>query len=301
MKHLALATSILLAGATSAQAQSGGVYTSGLIEYSYNATSDISIAYADFSLGFEFGSDDLPMGFDLGILGFANDGGGSISSYSSLYPTFWVDTSIGRFSIGVPRSALGSKIDLPAIGSTTMLDLMYGYFIKLTDYLPLVTDVDSYGARFDGAFGGFEAGISVHDLSNAVGSATTVTGYISRDFGAFDFTLGFEDVDQSPISQRSYFAQIGYDVGTYGGHLTVIDPSVLTAPGVMVMLDGFYKPNDWLKLSAAYASQEGASDLYSVNAEASFLKNGYAGIGLWEASGGTGSNTTLYVGWKLDY
>lgn len=302
MKRLVLTAAALLAGAGVASAQSGSLYTSGSVQYDYLTSngSDLSFAYADFALGFGFGGvSSLPMGFELGVLGIAADGGGPVSSEIALFPTFWVDTSVGRFSAGVPRSAFGSAIQLPRMGGSKYASLLFAPALNMTDFLPLIGNINSYGLRFDGAIGSLDAGLSVHGFTDTGSDATSVTGFIGRDYGALDFVVGFESISSSGSSQQTYAAQIGYDVGLYGARLTLADTSL--SSDMLALVDAFYRPIDWLTLNASYATVGGSNDFYGINAEASFLKNGYAGIGYLSDFGGSDGITSVYVGWKLNY
>ncbi len=303
MKRAALLTTALLAGAGNAQAQSSGFYTDGFVEYGYltGDGDEISMGYADFSLGFGFGGgSSLPMGFDLGVLGGVIDGFGPSDSEFVLFPTVWLDTSVGRFSIGTPRSAIGSAFDLPNLGGSNILKVELNAFVNITDYVPLLSGVNSYGARFDGNFGGFDTGLSVHGFTGVGSDSTSITGFVGRDYGAIDWVIGVESFSFSGISRQSYFAQVGYDVDQCGGSLTLIDGDM--TPNLLVVLGGFYKPLDWLTLNATYINFGSSNDTIGVSAEASFLKNGYAGIGYLDSIGGGGSGiTTAYVGWKLNY
>jgi hypothetical protein len=303
MNRTATAIAILLAGATAASAQSNNLYTSGSIQYDYLSSngSDVSFAYADFAVGFGFGGgSSLPMGFELGVLGIASDSGGPFDSRAALFPTFWVDTAMGRFSVGAPRSAVSSAIQIPRFGGSRYVSLLLSSTIGVTDFVQLVGEAHSYGARFDGSIGGFDAGLSVHQFTEGASDATSVTGYFGRDYGALDFALGFEAINTGSSDFQTYVAQVGYDAGQFGGHLTLADSS--SSSEVIVMVDAFYKPIDWLTLNAGYLGTGSSSELYSVNAEASFMKNGYAGIGYIDSLGGSGSGiTTAYVGWKLNY
>jgi hypothetical protein len=303
MKHAALTAALVLAAATAASAQSNNLYTRGSVQYDYLSSngSDVSFAYADLAIGFGFGGgSSLPMGFELGVLGIASDSGGPFDNRAALFPTFWVDTSVGRFSVGAPRSAVGSAIQIPRFGGSRYLSLIFGEAIGVTDFVQVYGEAHSYGARFDGFIGGFDAGLSVHQFTGTASDATSVTGYFGRDYGALDFTVGFEAINTGSTDLRNYLAQVGYDAGQFGGHLTLVDANL--SSDLLVLVDAFYKPLDWLTLNAGYGTAGSSDDFYSVNAEVSFLKNGYAGVGYLDGFGGGGNGvTSAYVGWKLNY
>jgi hypothetical protein len=306
MKRVALTAALVLAGAGVATAQSSGLYTSGYVQHDYlnpsGSSSDANFSSADFVVGYGFGgAGSLPMGVELGVLAFAIDSGGPAQTKHALFPTFWVDTSVGRFSVGAPRSAVGSAIRIPRIGGTAYLPLMISISLAQTDYVPLMGgNIHSYGVRYDGSVGGFDAGLSLHGFTGSASDAHSLTGVIGRDYGAFSFAVGFDALQTPSYSEQTYLAQLGYDAGRYGGHLTLAANS--DSNDLLTVADVFYKPIDWLTLNASYLNSSGSDDLYGLNAEVSFLKNGYAGVGYIDGFGG-GSDylTTVYAGWKLNY
>ncbi|MDP3861625.1 MAG: hypothetical protein Q8Q63_08580, partial [Phaeovulum sp.] len=183
MKRAALILTMLLAGAgaVSAQVGSSSFYSNGSLQYEYlGNTSGASqtFATADFNVGMGFGGiSSAPMGFELGVFSFAGDSG----ERYVLFPTLWMDSAYGRFSVGAPRSALGSALSFPNIGGSSILSLELRSIANLTDFVVLdESDVRSFGARFDGAVGSLDAGLSVHGFTGSGEGDYSVTGVVGR-------------------------------------------------------------------------------------------------------------------------
>ncbi|MDP2062555.1 MAG: hypothetical protein Q8J98_05550 [Phaeovulum sp.] len=301
MKTMAVAALAVLAGSGAAFSQGVGsspVYANGMIQYEYLGQGGdwVDFGYGDLALGLRGNLGNKTVGLELGVVAIGSSEGSF--SRSALFPTVWVETSFGKFSAGVPRSAMASRIKVPTIAGTYYFTDFYQLAFNFTDMALLQGGVDSYGVRYDGAFGGFDVGLSAHHLSSGSGSGTSITGFVGRDYGALDFAVGFEHLQGDSSSETTYTATLGYDVGLYGARLTLGDSFMMADSAYS--LEAFYRPLDWLKVKASYGNYAGSS-IYGVNAEASFLKNGYVGVGYFDSPDFGEGFATAYAGWKLNY
>ncbi len=305
MKKTVLSMVALLAGSGAAFAQSGGsspLYANGFVQYEYLSGADeVDFWFGDFALGLRGAFGGTPVGFDLGVLAVGSTQ--EDFSTSALFPTVWAETAYGKFSLGRPRSAMASRIKVPPIAGTYYFTDDIQVAFNFTDMAVLQGGVDSYGLRYDGNFNGFDVGLSWHHLEGIGGkgmggNGTSLTGFVGRDYGAFDFAVGFEHLQGEGNSETTYVATLGYDVGTYGARVSLGDSFLM--PDSAYSVEAFYRPLDWLKVTASYGNYASAA-VYGANAEASFLKNGYAGIGYFDGDGFSSGITTAYVGWKLNY
>lgn len=300
MKRLAFTLAALLASTGAAAAQSNGFYGTGSIQYEYLLPGDGSthkLGATDLTIGTAFGGGgSAEFGVELGAMWFMNET--SLNEYV-LFPTLWMDSAYGRFSIGAPRSAAGSAISFPRIGGSNAVLLEFRYITDITDYIALDSDSRSYGVRYDGQLGSFDAGLSLHGFTGAIEGYHSVTGSVGRDYGAFEFALAFESVSGPSESFTTYIGKLGYDAGRYGAHLTVASGDRF--PDTISVADAFYRPLGWLTLEATVANFGGSENLYGASAEASFLDNAYAGVGILDKAGSGDPAYTAYVGWKLNY
>ncbi|MBW6506275.1 MAG: hypothetical protein K0B00_05915 [Rhodobacteraceae bacterium] len=301
MKTTVLAMAALIAGSGTAFAQSGDtspVYANGFVQYEYlsDSSDGVDFGFGDFAVGLQGAFGGNKVGFDLGVIAV-----GSIQedfSESALFPTFWTETSFGKFSIGRPRSAMASRIKVPPIAGTYYYTDFIQMAFNVTDMAVLQASAESYGLRYDGSFSGYDVGLSWHHLEGVGGSGTSLTGFVARDYGAFDFALGFEHLQGNGTNETTYVATLGYDVGTYGARLSLGDSFIM--PDSAYSVEAFYRPLDWLKVTASYGNYA-SNVVYGANAEVSFLQNGYAGVGYFDGDGFPSGFTTAYVGWKLNY
>lgn len=291
----------LLATATLAQAQTADqpMYVSGDLRFDYADTNggDADLAQIDISLGLRMGAPGgNPLGFELGIKGYES-AEFDLSDYA-LFPTLWVETGYGKFSVGAPRSALADRIETPRFGGSRIADPLLDGALNTTEALATLGDQSFYGLRYDGTFGDYDVGASWHHFDN---NADTLTAVVARDLGAFDFALGVELIDAPGLNEENLLATLGYDAGQYGGRFTW-GQSGIVGDTDGVALEGFYKPFDPLTLGASWGRIDAGSDphILGVSAEMEFLTNGYAGVGYVDAEDADNA-ATAWVGWKLDY
>ena len=137
--------------------------------YFSNGSLDDWFYRGDLDLGFApvANGNGVGFGFSLGI----DAVGGGIKDESAFYPAIDLVTSVGKFSVGVPRSVLDRGI-LPEskFAGASYLDLeIRGVQASYVGYGYLMSNNQVYGARYDGTFGNTRLGFSAHNIARPFG------------------------------------------------------------------------------------------------------------------------------------
>ncbi len=301
MKTISYSLFALLAGTTIAAAQSlgGAGYINGEVQFEYGWANGGSgdLTRADVTLGFEAGDFSLGrFGAEIGLKGYFSVES-SLDTYA-LFPVVWVEGNYGRVSIGAPRSAMADRVAMPKFGGSYITHIHTESFFNFSEAQTMFYDRNSYGIRYDTMLGGYDIGVSYHRYPDI--DAGAVTAAVARDFGAFDFAIGFEADADNIGSNNNIAATLGYDVGQYGARLTM-GRTTSGGDGFGYALNAFYRPTDRIKLEATYANYDfaGIGNVYGVNAEYAVLDNAALGIGYM--NGDAFSDTVgIYMRWNLN-
>ncbi len=193
----------LLMSGNNASAQSipfEGVYFNGFVDYEYAMFFGTSseILSAELNMGFaprNFGS-SMAVGFDMGIDVLDFSVIPSVISTVVLYPSLVIDSTYGRFSIGLPRSVIDSYISRPSFANSSadnfILNVTRRSFMLASNLLSPNFHTE-YGIRYDGQIGNTEFGASYHKTIDS-GTDIHVYGLAERHkigmtqlFGGIEF------------------------------------------------------------------------------------------------------------------
>lgn len=294
-----IAAATVYAGAATAQSTPDGFYVGGNVQVEHLSSGGDSDTFgiADITIGYS-AAGNIPIGFELDMYTIQSDG-------STLDPSFtgsvYYDSSIGRFSIGLPRAALDDYVAAPSFGNNKVygLNLSLAFGSGTDFFLKLDASDFGYGLRFDGTAGGVNYGISFHDLGDAVGH--TITAGASYDFGEYyTAAVGFEFLDAN-TTETGFVGSLTADYGKYGGMIAVANPVfVLFGDELAIAIEAFYALQDF-EVTAGYTSFGGSDSIYTVSAEYTFMQNGYVGASLMGSDDFNDEIYTIYAGWNLNY
>lgn len=291
----------LLAGTALASAQSlGGMgYVTGEMQFEYGWANGGSgdLTRADLALGLDFGGVSAGrFGAELGLKGYFSAEGSN--ALYALFPTLWYEGGYGRLTVGVPRSAMADRVAMPKFGGSYMTHSFTEMFFNFTEAAQMFHDDIAYGIRYDTVLGGYDLGVSYHHFDQF--GVDMLTAGIARNYGAWDFAIGFEAMTDDIADNNNIAATLGYDNGVYGARLTAGQTGM--ADGFGYALDAFYRPVDKLKLEATYANYDfaGIGSVYGVNAEYAVFDTAVLGAG-YVRGDYFGDIYGVYLRWNLDY
>ncbi len=272
-----------------AQTVQDGFYTNGYAELGHFSTSGNgeTYGYTETTLGFS----DAGSGFgvEFGVDALITD----TDDESAIYGALTYQSSIGKLSFGVPRSALDAYLqNVPTPGGLIILKLGQTGSVKrsfvTTSYL-LGDDEVPVGLRYDGTFGATNVGASyqkfddldVYDLAaNYRIGETLLTGAL-------------EHVSSGSQSETRYFLGVESKFGKvtagmlYSGNVAFNNETALHAYAK-------YKPLDELELTATALSIDsgsGSDTLYGVSADYSFNQGLYVQAGVVDDLGSSSTDT----------
>lgn len=294
MKRFAAVPMLLCAGMASpvcAQSAQDGFYTNGYAELGHfrNSGSGETYGYTETTLGFS----DAGSGFgvELGVDALITD----TDDESAIYGALTYQSSFGKLSFGVPRSAVDAYLqNVPTLGGIVLFKIGQTGFTKrsfVTSSYLLTDDEVPVGLRYDGTFGATNVGASyqrfddldVYDLAGNYRIGETI------------LTGALEHVASGSQSETRYFLGVESKFGKvsagllYSGNVAFNDETAVEAYAK-------YKPLDQLELTATALNLDtggGSETLYGVAADYTFNKGVYVRAGVVDDLGG-GSVDTFY-------
>lgn len=295
----------VVAGAATAQSMPAGFYIEGNAEYSNLSASDDSLntSVVDLTFGYDGAqAGSAPFGVELNVFYIDFDGDGPDPSLSGIV---YYDSSFGRFSVGMPATALDGYINAPVIGRSAALG--FGEIGALSgSYIGLIArfdDINLYGVRFDGSFGDVKYGLSYHTLEDSDGFYA-ITGGAQYQFNAnIVAAAGFEHVnDAGGNTETGYFGTVTADYGQFGGSILVSQPFIVD--DTVFEIEANYRPIDDVEIYLGYATASAGVDfeISYIGAEYTFLDYGYVGasyMDLGSAGFGPSNTTNIYVGYNF--
>ena len=299
-QRLSLAALLLAGTALPALAQSSaapGYYQDGFVEFELlkNEKDDASIGYADLTFGFMSDAGGMPLGFELGLEGFD----GEHETESAIYAAVKLGVGPGTLSFGVPRAAMDTFVDVPAIGGSQYLDLSLGQLTSsVVSTYYLFSDETPYGLRYDASFGQVEVAASAHSFTGPDVTALDLAARYTT--GNFSFNGGLEHVDGLGDSGLSLVlgAEAGDDMLKGGLYY-----SNLQRPGDIESYTAFatWSPTEPLAVTGTLASaREGGHErtLYGVSADYTFWEGAYVQGGVLDGDD-LRMTYDLSLGWKF--
>lgn len=295
-KFSIVAAASLFAGTVSAQSVTSGFYLEGKLQAeSYWADNEnVTFGLADVTLGFNGAiASSLPVGFEVDILAIESD---AFATDPHLTGSVFYESSIGKLSVGLPRVALGDYVSAIGAGGTRLVGFDPETLFKSTAKSALLSGEVSfdYGVRFDSTVNGVDFGLSYHQLFDA---DTVMTGAMRFGFSeVYVASAGFEYFDEPGVDAGVY-GTLEADYGIYGGLLGIASPTGTTE--IIYTAEAFYEPSENIDFVTGYTSV-GGENLFSFDAEYTFLKNAYVGASvLGDFSGDP--KYTVYAGWNVNF
>lgn len=294
-KFTITAAAMLSAGAVSAQSMPVGFYVNGNVQAEYVSidTSDYTFGIADITLGYSgAAAGSMPLGFEIEVYTIQGD---TIDFDPNVIGSIYYDSAYGRFSVGFPGAALDDYIATPAFGNSKVIGLEFGIpFGSLIDLVLKVGDAPyDYGVRYDGTSGDASFGLSYHQFDSTEHAISTAASYRVNE--NYTVAAGVEAIVEGG-TETGYFGSVVADYGTYGGLLNIGSP--LGTDEVFYSIEASYNVLEDLTLTVGYLYA--GEEIYSFDAQYTFMDDGYVGASVLGASGGE-NIYTAYVGWNINY
>ncbi len=294
--HTILAAGLVatpLFAASNALAQEG-FYMDGSVLAAYNGGFGDMV---DVTLGYD-GIAGLPMGLEI----YATDSRGAGTPSSSFAGAFYYDTALGRFSVGLPKSALDDYVSLFSFGHNP--DIVSTFAANFLDYrtlnFPQSPGDFKVGVRFDGTAGGVDYGLSYTALTGGVYS---VSGGARYRFGSYyTVAAGFENSPEGGSNRTRLSASFAADYDSFGFSIMAKQGLQIIGGGVLYTARGYYDWNNFEAFAEVFGDGLSTPGKYNVGVEYTFMDNGYVGVEV--SNGGFGGGTpayNIYAGWNIAF
>lgn len=277
------------------QGSGTGPYTiEGRVEYEalMNSAHDDHILYGNVTLGYMPGQ----FGFDLGVEGYDADDASNLA----VYGTVKMDMGLGVVSAGVPRSAMDTFLDVPALGGSQYLDRATGLLTRgFVGNQYLETGKIPVGLRFDSQLGNATFATSASRFHDGV---TAIDATVNYATGPVTLSGGAQHVDGDDVHSG-----LGYVIG---GAVQANDQlkgglyySKLREPDNIEgwTLYSTWEPMQKLALTGEFIKARAGEDdthLYGVSAEYTVWEGAYLQGGFLDGDD-TRATYDVSVGWKF--
>ncbi|MEE9454383.1 MAG: hypothetical protein V3V13_08380 [Paracoccaceae bacterium] len=301
MKIISYVTSILglalISGNAAAQSTPfEGAYFNGFVDYEHGVISGTSgeILTAELNMGFaprNFGS-SMAVGFDLEIDVFDT----SFISGTALYPSLFIDGTYGRFSIGLPRSVIGSYISRPSFANSSLDNFVLNNSRRSAMYAGNIGFPDfntDYGIRYDGQIGNTEFGASYHKVTSN-GDAFNIYGLAARHkIGMTQIFGGIEFLTSNGFSNENI--HIGFETryDQFSGGATYSNSSE-------THVFANYHMNDQIEFNASFWNRDTRANRYGLGVKYGFWEGAYVDAGVVYRNGATdNTNYNVSLGYEF--
>jgi len=318
MKRIILSSVALAALASTASAQD--FYGSGKVQYeslSFGSDTDLQVFTSDVTIGMS-GIGGSGFGAEIGLKAYhfsefdLDDAG---LRERGIFATVYFDSSVGRFSAGLPRAATSSYFTFPAIAGSQFISELGTAITATPDLFNTIID-DAYGLRYDGTFDKLSVAVSYHKADDIL--ALGVDAEMLTAAGSYKVNdqvtvaLGLQHLNTSGYSDTALLASAAYDTekwgvkAMYGQALTGGAP--LNIDLDTLSLSGWLKPMDRLTLKADIARLSvdafGSGDsltAYGLNVEYNVWNDLYVGLGVADTNQDTDTITNAYLGYNFSF
>lgn len=235
-----------------------------------------TVVYGDLDASFALGGSGL--GIDLGFLGY--DAG--TSSDSTVFVALTYDTAHGKFSVGMPRGALGDFTRMPDIGGVKYIRLTTAPLTDgLVDYTALMSGENQFGARYDGEYGNLKVGVSYHDFDDLDGTITDLAA--SYQSGIFFVTGGVEFLNTSTTDSNIIHLEAGAAADYYSAGIGFTSANDALPDTTMAWASYSALPNT--DLTASIMDIDGTT-IYGLSGEWRFLNYSRVQLGVADSENG---------------
>jgi len=264
--------------ATGVAAQSGpDMMFEGAIAYgiSTDFSDDFEYVTLDFSLEGQFpGSAGLGYFLDYESLAESSDLGDNIDA---LYYGLTYDVGPGTLQFGRPKSVITDFTDGPRYGQDPSFRIFLSSFTGSILELLTLDEEDIYGLRYDGNYGQFNVGLSLHYSQSA--DVTLSSAALSYDAGNFTPFVLVETLSEfGPGEETRFSLGTKYADGPFSGLISYTMNAAFDPDLSSLLLTGEYQVNDNFEAGLTILQIDGgggAEEIYGIGGQYTFDVGAY--------------------------
>lgn len=310
-----LTASALLLSATTLSANS----ITGNVEFGtmFDTSEDLSITtlhgtvdgtydFGASAFGLRFGADHASVDID------ENGSSEGFIDHTELFAALSFDTSYGTFLVGKPRTATDSVLTRATtyapIYDAALAFAFVGQEASKT-LIALDDDAKPYGAGFEtDAIEDTKIGLSIHRFGDAYPDLYVYSVAATRSFGAVDFGLGFESMNNNGDAINTFISTVAYNGNGFSVGLDVNEVNATEGEGEYstYILSGDWSVSDAVTIGSSYTNYSAGDvkiDLLALNAEYAFANGVALNAGLVQQhyEENFSSSDTTYVAFSVGY